>query len=156
MIRTEGTDDLQKIADELREAGDKKLARKVGAAIRKAAKPAGQTALRAGAYDMPGRGGLRSKLLESKIGVSAWLRSQRALVEVKLRNPVDLRALDRGILRHPVFADPEKTRKQWTWVRQEVREGAFSGPFERQADKVRGEALEAAQDVLDEVAEAVK
>jgi hypothetical protein len=150
-FRIQGTEDLQRIGTALKEAGDKDLQKAVSGAIRSEAKPFGERVLRRGAGEMPARGGFRARVLgQGRVGVSASLRGRLASVSVILRNKgVDLKALDAGILRHPVFARQGMSR---TWVRQSVPQGAFSRAFDLESAPVREKALDAAQGVLDDVA----
>lgn len=157
MIRTEGADDLQRLADALKEAADKDLQKQVSAAIRGEAKPLGQRVLRRGAEQMPHRGGLAERVAAlGRVGVSNSLRGRVASVQVLLRNKgVDLKAMDAGFVRHPVFARSTQTRKEWTWRRQDVPAGAFTKAFEAGAAEVRDAALRGAQAALDDVARKV-
>lgn len=152
-LRIEGTDDLQRVADALKEAGDKDLQKQISGALRGEAKPLGLRVLRRGAEEMPHRGGLSERVAGGSIGVSSALRGRVASVSVILRNKgVDLKAMDAGILRHPVFGRADRTRKDWAWTRQSVPAGAFRRAFEAEAAEVREKAVKAAQGVLDDVA----
>ncbi len=157
MIRTAGSDDLDKIAKALKEAGDKDLQKQVSAAMRKVAKPIGEQTLREGAEGLPHRGGLADYVAsKGRIGVSNSLRGRSASVTIALRNKgVRFAAMNRGILRHPVYGRPGLTRKQWTWAQQAIKPGLFSDAFEKQADTARKAVNKAAQDVLDDVARKV-
>lgn len=150
VVRVEGTDDLQRIADALKEAGDKDLQKSIAAALRSEAKPLGERVLRRGAESMPHRGGLAERVAGlGRVGVSSALRGRVASVSVILRNKgVDLKSLDAGILRHLVFAQSGRPR---TWVRQTVPAGAFRQAFEDEAREVQAKAVKAAQGVLDDV-----
>lgn len=153
-LRIEGTDDLQKVADALKEAGDKDLQKRISGALRSEAKPLGLRVLRRGAEEMPHRGGLSARVAgEGRVGVSSALRGRVASVSVILRNKgVDLKSMDAGILRHPVFGRADRSRKEWAWTRQSVPAGAFRRAFDAEAAEVQKAAVKAAQDVLDDVA----
>lgn len=172
-IRLEGVEQLQKIADALKEAGDKDLQKQVSAALRGEAKPLGARVLARGAEEMPHRGGLAARVADiGRVGVSSALRGRVASVQVILRNKgVDLKSMDAGIVRHPVFLRNRtdllrrktvrgkgghilggEDRKDWTWVRQSVPAGAFRRAFEAESAEVQQAALKAAQAVLDDVA----
>lgn len=150
-IRIEGTDDLQRVADALKEAGDKDLQKRVSAAIRTEAKPLGLRVLHRGAEKMPQRGGLADRVAGmGRVGVSSALRGRVASVQVILRNKgVDLKAMDAGVLRHPVFGNRQ------AWVRQSVPARAFSDAFDAEAAQVQQAVNKAAQDTLDDVARKV-
>lgn len=147
-FRTEGADDLDRIAAALREAGDRDLQKQVSAALRTEAKPLGQEVIRQGADEMPRRGGFADRVRgQSRVGVSNSLRGRTASVQVLLKNKgADLRSLDRGILRHPVFGN------RGAWVAQSVPGQTFSRAFEAQVDKARDAAVKGAQAALDDVA----
>jgi hypothetical protein len=145
-LRIEGTDDLQRVADALKQAGDKDLQRATSAAIRGEARPLGLRVLRRGADSMPHRGGFAARVAGGSAGVSSALRGRVASVSVILRNKgADLKSLDAGILRHKVFGRD-------VWVRQSVVPGAFRRAFEEEAAAVRERVTKAAQGVLDDVA----
>jgi hypothetical protein len=149
--RIEGLEDLQRVADALKEAGDKDLQNKVSAALRNQAKPLGLLVLRTGAAEMPHRGGLSGRVSGmGRVGVSSALKGRVSAVSVILRNKgVDLKSMDAGVLRHPVFGNRS------AWVRQSVPSGAFSRAFDAEALVVQRAATKAAQDVLDDVARKV-
>lgn len=157
MVRLQATDDLQKLADALKEAADTDLQKQVSAAMRAVAKPLGQRVLAKGSAELPRRGGLADYVAaKGRIGVSNSLRGKTASVTLALRNKgVRFAAMDRGKLRHPVFGRPGFTRKEWTWTQQAIRPGAFSRQFEAEADEVAAEVNKAAQQVLDNVARKV-
>lgn len=153
-FRTEGADDLDRVARALKDAADKDLQKRVSAAMREVARPIGRQVLEEGARALPSRGGFASYVEEKgRVLVSNSLRGRVASVEVILRNKgVQFKAIDAGRLRHPVFARGTQARNDWPWVTQAIRPGAFSRPFEEKAATARGEIIEAAQGVLDQVA----
>lgn len=153
-IRTEGADDLDRIAHALKEAGDKELQKAVSGAFREVARPLGQDVIEEASEEFPHAGGfadyLRSK---GKVLVSSSLRGRVASVQVIFRNKgVQFGALNKGRLRHPVFARSSQTSRQWTWTTQNVHPGAFDRAFEKRASRAQEVALEAAQGVLDDIA----
>lgn len=150
-IRTDGADDLDRIAAALRQAADRELQKKVSGAMRGPARVLGRVVLDEGSQEMPSRGGLAARIRElGRVGVSNSLRGRVASVNVILKNKgVNLKALDVGVLRHPVFGN-----RGW-WVQQQVPGGAFSRAFDREAGSVRDEVTKAAQDVLTDVARKV-
>lgn len=149
-IRTEGADDLQRLAEALKAAGDKDLQKQVSKSIREEAKPLGQRVLRRGAEDLPQRGGLADRVQAlGRVGVSSSLRGRVASVQVLLRNKgADLKSMDAGIVRHRVFGSDR-------WVAQSIRAGAFSRAFDTEAGEARKAALKGAQKALDDAARKV-
>lgn len=149
-IRVEGADDLERVARAFRE-GDKDLQRKVSAAMRNAAKPLGEVVVRAGASVMPHRGGFAARVAATRVGVTNSLRGKSATVTIRARSleGYDLAGLDRGLLRHPVFARAGARR---VWASQPVPAGAFSAAFRLRAPQVQRDVLNAADGVLDTIA----
>ncbi len=138
---------LQDVANDLKAAGDKKLTRRVAAALRKAAKPTGQAVLEEGADDLPQRGGLGDRVRAGKVGIRAGLSARTASVSITLKTVegYDLRPInDRGRLRHPIYGHN-------SWVNQRVTSGRFTLALMNRAPAVRQEVTRAAQGVLDDI-----
>lgn len=148
VVRVEGNDDMQRVADALKEAGDKALMNRVRKAMRDAGKPIGTRVLKRGAEEMPHRGGLSDRISGlGRVGVNNALRGRVANISIVLRvKGADLRAINRGTLRHPVFGNRE------VWVGQPVPEAAWTRAFEAEVDEARVAVLKAAQDALNDVA----
>lgn len=153
-VRIEGTDELQKIADALKAAADRELQKRVSAAMRDLAKPLGRRVLEKGAEELPQRGGFAAYFVaRGRVNVSNSLRGRSASVTIALRNKgTRFAAVDKGLLRHPVFARGDKTRKEQTWVSQRIRPGVFTRAYEAEVPNVRAEVLKAAQATLTDVA----
>lgn len=153
-VRIKGTDELQKVADALKEAGDKDLQKRVSKAMREVAKPLGDKVLREGAAELPRRGGLSDYVAsKGKIGISNSLRGRSASVTLKLHNKgVRFGAMNQGRLRHPVYGRPLLSRKEWGWSTQSVRPGMFTRPFDAAAPEAAQEVTQAAQAALNDVA----
>lgn len=153
-FRTDGADDLDRIAAALKQAADGDLQKAVSGAIREIARPLGSEVLEEAVDEFPHGGGFAAYLAsKGKVLVSNSLRGRIASVEVIFRNKgVQFAALEKGRFRHPVWARSSETRRQWTWVDQNVHPGAFSRAFEKRAERAREVALEAAQGVLDDIA----
>lgn len=121
-------EDYRRLQQKLREV-DKKVARAMRKRMREAAGPIGRYVLEYGVEKMPRRGGLQAYLMGSspvrasagQRGVDVWLGS---------RKKSQLSLLNRGFLRHPVFADERRGRKGWTWSTQPVPDGAFDEALE--------------------------
>lgn len=146
-LHLRGDEDLQRIANRLKEAGDKGLKRRVSASLRKVARPVGERVVRKGASGLPRRGGLSSRVASrGRVGVSNSLGGRSASVRLLLRDGGDdLSQMDRGSLRHPVYG-----RK--TWVRQSIRAGLFSDALAPEMPAVRRELIAAANETLNDVA----
>jgi hypothetical protein len=169
-LRVEGTDDFERFARALKEAADKDLSRNVGKALRTIGKPLGERVIRKGAERMPHRGGFAGLVAEARVGMR-FSQSANPSVQLLLkdRSNHDLKSLDTGILRHPVFLRNRKglrktargktghvlggtERKGWTWVAQRVPAGEFTKAFEAEAPRVANDAITAVQKTLDDAA----
>lgn len=147
-LRLEGTDDLQRIADALAEAGDKALINRVRKGLRDAGKPIGLRVLDRGADEMPARKGLRAHIKEvGRVSVNSALKGRVANISVVLRTQgADIKKMNMGSLRHPVFGNRD------VWVGQPVPSGSWSRAFEAERTEATAAVLKAAQDALDDVA----
>lgn len=171
-IELKGAEDFTRFAAALKEAGDKELSKAVGKALRTEAKPLGEKVVQAGAERMPHRGGLSALIAQSRVSVR-FSQSRNPSVTLALtdKSGHDLRSLDRGVLRHPVFLRKRtglfrrktgrgKTghvlggtdRKGWTWTAQRVPAGAFTEAFDRNSPPVVTAVTTAVQAVLDDAA----
>lgn len=148
MELTAATEAYRKASVAINEAGGE-IRTEATKALRDIAKPYGKYVLLVGAQGLPRAGGLQYKVASA--GVSSSTSSTlRATVTIGPKNA--LARLDRGILRHPVFARPDKTRKDWTWVNQTVHPRLFSRPFEDGVPQIRTAMITALNQVLRKVA----
>lgn len=149
-----GQKELAELGAALKDAGDRDLTNRVRAAMRGVAKPVGVRVLRTGAESMPHRGGFSSRVAsQGRAGLATALVSGTLHVTLTLSNKgADLKSLDAGILRHPVFKRGDGKAR---WVRQSVPEGTFTRAFETEAPLVAREVLTAAEATLDTVARKV-
>jgi hypothetical protein len=83
---------------------------------------------------LPKRGGLADRVADS------FSKIQRTNTEVKfLMQPKKVRGLrliDRGKVRHPVYANAAKTRDEWKWVTQSVTPGFWTLPTKLAAARI--------------------
>lgn len=132
--------DYKQFASNLR-AADKTLARSIRKAVKESTKELGKQIITEGSEPMPARGGLRSRLQASKSTLSLTA-SRAALV---LRNKgVRLDALNKGVLRHPLFGHRP-------WFQQSVPEGTYTDAWEKHKDDI----IEVFSDALDTAAKEV-
>lgn len=150
-IRTKGADDLNQLGAALKEAGDRDLTKQLRKEFREIGRPIGRKVLIKGAEEMPQRNGFAARVVEQgRVGIGASLGGRITSVRIILKNKgVDLRRVDRGILRHPVWGNREN------WVAQQVPEGAFTRAFNSEAKEARKAALTAAQATLKTVSRKV-
>jgi hypothetical protein len=136
--------DYQKAARALKGA-DREIRLGFTRALRGIAKPYAQTVLAAGAARLPKGGGLSARVAASRIGVQS--STLRATASFKSDRGYDLRAMNRGRLRHPTYGHTP-------WVTQEIEPGVFTAAFEAGAPLVRRQMLNAATEALNKIAEA--
>lgn len=127
---------------------DAVIRREFSAALRKVAKPVGQQVLVDGAAKLPKRGGLSARVAGAKIGVQAGV--MKATVSLKTKQGYDLKGIDAGIVRHPVFERGGRKKGQ-PWKAQAIDVGVFSDEFDKHADEVRDELLKAGDIVLNKI-----
>lgn len=146
--------DFKRAAAALKGLGDKDVRKAVAKGFREVAKPVGQSMVRAGAGAMPKRGGFAAQVARSSVTVGTAIVGMNPRVDIRLRNRAgySLRPLDRGQLRHPVFARAGRPR---VWVRQSVPAGAFTREFEAQAPVVRRRVLGLLEQAVNDAARKV-
>jgi hypothetical protein len=120
---------LRRLAVETKAAGNTALLAKTRRELTKAAVPAREAVQRMERAVLPKEGGLNEWVASTPVRVSVLTGPKTAGVSLRQSKrgrtrPHDLRRMnDFGIVRHPVFADPDKERKQWTWVAQSIPKG---------------------------------
>lgn len=153
-----GADDFLKLSKALKEAGRTELRRDLHKALRAAVRAHTPKAERELAEHLPylkGRQKAVSHVAQVKTGrdpgitVGVRYGSKRA-TNARLAN-------NEGRFRHPVFADGEKTRKEWRWVNQEVpgAKGWFDQIWQDATPEVRGALDVVMQDIADRVVKGV-
>lgn len=135
-----GSAELARLARGLKEAGNGGLQRELRRRIRAAVKPVIPDVRQSAYRTLPKRGGLAERVGKQAYGIRTALGSG-ASVRLAGRGMKELRDIDRGRLRHPVFGN----RK--VWKAQAVTPGFFSDAVERRAPKIRGEIAKAVGDV---------
>lgn len=139
-VEVRGAEQLEQLARRLRQVGDKGLNRRFSAGLNRAAKPLKEAAKASARSRLPARGGLAARVVGAKYST----RRRRDGIRITARagtQRVDLEALDRGEVRHPVFGDRR------VWVRQRVVPGWWTRPMQDGAPAVRREL----ERVMDEV-----
>ena len=129
--------DYREFAAKLKQA-PKEIQREIRKELRTTAKEIGKEVLEAGAKEQPQGGGLADWIIKTaRLGVSiAQIRLELAL-GVKSGDLIR-RLNNKGILRHPVFADPKKPRDEWSWTDQTkgVTKGAWTDDFLKRGGEV--------------------
>lgn len=158
-----GAEDFYALSKALKAAGRTgkgSLRNELHAELRKAMKPlakVGQKALSDAAPAGVAQRGLRTKhVVQVKTGsdpaITLGIRYGKRGTGLGASNVRRLN--NQGIIRHPVFADTAKVRKQWTWVNQPVpgAQGSWDDAVRRAAPRIVRPRLDAAVErVLDKV-----
>lgn len=134
--------DYLKAARALKNA-DRTIRLEYSRAVRVIAKPLGETVLARGADKLPRKGGLSDRVKAAKVSVSAT--QTRAVVSLKTEEGYDLRAMNRGRLRHPTYGHKP-------WVGQAIEAGVFTQAFEEEAPAARAALLAAGERALKKIA----
>lgn len=158
-VSMRGADKLDTLARKLRAAGRKDLDRELNRELRKPL-PRLRKAVQAGipAHMPRGYEDTLSRSLRFRLS-----RRRGAVISVKVTmhgrggggKDRDVRRLDRGILRHPVFGRRRRTTRgrifNNPWVQQRVPPGFFTIPAERELDNVRRDMVAAIDRLLSKV-----
>lgn len=153
-FRVNGADKFLAVSKALKAAGETGLRKELNKSIRDAAKPLIPKTRAAAKASLPQRGGLAALVAKApqRVQVRTGQKTAGARIVVgKNRRSAGARAANRGTIRHPVFADGNKTRDQWTWVNQEVDAGWFDETLEAEADSV----LPAVEKAIEDMAERI-
>ena len=134
-------------------AADRKVASGLRRRVRDAAKPLGDAIAKDGPEGLPSSGGLADWLRQAKPGLS--MTQTRMAIKLtglkgsRTQKTSDLNAINRGRLRHPVYAQPGRKAG---WANQPVQAGTYDAAI----DTHGAEALEDIARVLDDVMKEIK
>lgn len=142
MVEVRTTEDLARLAKRLRDAGRGDLRKRVLKAMRTETKPVIPAIRSSALRTLPVSGGLMAEIRDSKIGIRTRLSGRSVGVRVVATNPHDIRSLNAGRLRHPLFGDTDH------WYQQDVEPGWFDRPLQERAPGIRRAITQA----LDEAA----
>lgn len=123
----EGADQLRLISLRLKAAGEIELRKAMARNIRIATLPA-RVAVRASAMEtLPAGGGLNQWVAKATTRTSVLTGAKTAGVLIRVsRKGHDMKDIDKGTVRHPVFAKKGRRR---VWVSQQVEPGFASKPL---------------------------
>lgn len=148
-----GAEDFLALSKALKKAGHKDLRKKLHRALRDAVKEVAPEAEKTLAESLPyaNRGKPVRQVVLVKTGkdpgitVGVRFGSKRS-TNARLAN-------SKGLIRHPVFADQDKVRKDWHWVNQAVpsAEGWFDKTYINAAPDVRKRIEQVMQETVDEI-----
>jgi hypothetical protein len=140
-MKLEGAEKLRAVARELKRIGDTDLRKALTKAIRDATKPT-KAAIKASALaNLPKRGGLAVLIANSRITNKIKTGARTAGVTITAVNAHEIKSMDRGILRHPVFGD------RHVWKTQTIAPGWFSKPIEENGPEVQKQVGKAVDDI---------
>lgn len=140
-----GANELHVLAERLHEAGRGDLRKELLRGIRGSAKKAIPDIRQSAYRTLPRRGGLAERVGQQAYGVQTRLAGSSASVRLAGKGMKELRDIDAGRLRHPVFGD----RK--TWSQQSVTPGFFSNAVARRAPSIRKDIEKAMGNIANRV-----
>lgn len=154
-----GAEDFDRLARRLKEAGEKGLRAELNRALNDSVKPFAKE-ISAVEYLKPYMPDRYAEVLARDLGATTVKRSSAATygVAVKVQGRVhrrrQVRLLNRGLLRHPVFADSDIDRRDWEWKTQTggMVPGFFDDAVKAAAPEIRQQMINAIQAVEQKVA----
>jgi len=152
--RVTGADQLARLSKQLKEAGDKGLQRELSKGIRDALKPVRTVDLPKSALEtLPRKGGINVIVAKTKYTINKRTGNRIAGLRLTAKNIVNLRRIDDGVLRHPVFQNPHQKKKsaKTAWVNQKVTPGWFTEPTGAAAPDIQREVTKAMDRVAGQI-----
>jgi hypothetical protein len=144
-VKITGGEKLERVAKRLRAAGSGGGLRRelLGGILRVAASLPAE--VRASARDvLPSRGGLAARVAASRM-TQTRMSGRTVGVRLVVSNAYNLRGMDAGLLRHPVFG------RAGTGVTQRIPQGWISRPLEDAEPRARQHVERAVRDVADKI-----
>jgi hypothetical protein len=141
-----GADKLAKLAAALKEAGHEDLRKELGKAMGRAARPLKAAARAGAAQGLPYRGGLAERVATSRFTSRTRTTGRNVGVRIVGASDMDLKAMNRGRLKHPVHGNRR------VWVTQQIPPGWFTNSQLIEVPAVRAELVKA----IDAVARKLK
>ncbi|MBK7823553.1 MAG: hypothetical protein IPJ61_21440 [Tessaracoccus sp.] len=127
--------DYKEFAAKTKDA-DKELAREIRKELRDLGRADGDQILNEGVEPLPHGGGLAAWIVATaKVTVSITGTRLEFALGMKAKDLIP-RLDAKGILRHPVWGRPERTRKEWGWANQEVKGHTWSDAFMNHKDEM--------------------
>lgn len=150
-MRVVGHNELQKLERTLAQQGNpRKVRTAIGKELRAVVKPVGDQAKQHAREILPHHGGLADMVGSSEMKVTVDTKGTKVSVRLTAKKPGQkgrLQDIDSGRIRHPVFADGTKTRREWRWVNQTVPPGWFTQPAEESGPQVQKSLLSVLDDI---------
>jgi hypothetical protein len=156
VIKIEGTEQLERVAEQLAAAGNVELRKRMMVNLRGAVAPVKPLIVAEARGTLPHTGGANEWVASAKIAVGATVSPKTAIVAVRMRQPNaaksrasknaraagkrfkgstthDLVAINAGTLRHPTYGN----RGPGMWFDTEVKPGFFTRPCTLMAPAIR-------------------
>lgn len=132
-LTVRGANELAAITARLKAAGNGGLRRELLREIRNGAKPLIPAVKRSAANHLPS--GYNDEVTTEKFVIRTRTSGRNPGVRVQSLSTRDLKALDQGVLRHPVY--PKGDRASWHWVTQQIPAGFWTDEMKRRVPAVR-------------------
>lgn len=152
-VHVDGGEQFIALSRALNKAGEKGLAKVLDEGFRSPLQELIPVLEASQFHVMPKRGGMAALARERtgfgvrKVGTGGY-PGMRLVAKQRGR----IQRQDRGILRHPVFADADgKTRDDWEWVNQPIEKGWFSDVVRAAHPKVKLRTQQALDDVVRQI-----
>ncbi len=124
-------------------ADSKALRKELLKGIQRASRPLKEAAQSSARANLPQSGGLAETVGQAKFRTKTISGGKRVGVRVVATGKHNIRAMDRGRLRHPVFGN------RAVWVEQSIKPGWFSDAIQDGAPRVRAEIVLVMESVAD-------
>lgn len=146
-LRIEGARNLEKLSKKLKAAGDATLRKELYAGINRATKPAKTAIKEAARRELPKKGGLNEFIAKSSVTTRTRGGGKNPGVQIVAKKKGhDIRAIDRGRLRHPVWGNRR------VWVTQQIKPGFFTDTIGAQINDLRRAVIKVLDDIARKVA----
>jgi hypothetical protein len=134
---------LSSLSRDLKETGQRGLRKELLRGVRTAARSAIPDIEAAAAADLPKRGGLAADVAGQKWSARSSMAGPVASVRIVGQGMRELKDIDQGVVRHPVFGNRD------VWKRQTagITPGFFSGTLQKKAPEVRRQIDQVMRDV---------
>jgi hypothetical protein len=131
-----GPEDLARLSRVLKAVGDKDLQRELSKAIQAAMLPVREELPRS-AQRLPRRGGLAARVAASKTRIQRRNTGRAVGVRLRVDNEDNIRRIDKGTVRHPVFGrwragvKPQPVKPGWFTDPTDAARPAFAAAVDR-------------------------
>lgn len=156
-MQVKGAKEFADLVGALKAAGRTDLKNELYKGLGRATKPLKPLVQQSARKRLPRRGGLAEKVAKSRITVKKTTAGNKIGVRLVGSNRIDIRSMDAGRLRWPVFPKPNQSRQQWKWHERHIRPGWWSEPLGSTAPRqARQEVIRAVGTVKDKLDRATR